>query len=514
MDVVLYMRYSSSAQTEQSIEGQDRVCTAFCERKGYNIIGRYIDRATSAAHNIEKRVEFLRMVQESAKRHFQAVVVYKLDRFARNRYDASQYKFKLKQNGVKVISATEEIPDTPESVIMESVLEGFAEYYSRELSQKVSRGRTESAHKGRFLGGRVPYGYLTNEDHILRPDPDTAWIVKDVFERVGQGEKFSAIANDYNSKGILYRGRPWDRTAFTWLSNRVYLGEYRYMDKVVIPDAFPALIDEHTFDLVQGKMATRQHNKWHPTKVTYLLTGKVYCGHCGSLCIGESGTSCTGETYYYYACSEQKNIKKRNCSKRRVPKDWLEDTVFDMVKDSLTDETIDTLAEMAYQACLDELNSSKVGYYEEQVKDREKRISNLMASVELGINIADIVERVKILKAEKAELEDQLSYERSKTFVITKEQVSWFLHQFFTGQVPNHTIKDAVLTTLVHRVYIWDSPDGTKGTRIQVHLTIGDSSQKCIYGSPNAQSTNSPSWLDLTIPVFADWAILIEKEYH
>ena len=133
MDVVLYLRYSSDRQNEQSIEGQMRVCKQYCEANGYNITDMYIDRATSAFHDTEKRLEFQRMIKDSDKHLWNAVIVYKLDRFARNRYDSATYKAKLKKNGVRVVSATENISDNPEGVILESVLEGMAEFYSKEL---------------------------------------------------------------------------------------------------------------------------------------------------------------------------------------------------------------------------------------------------------------------------------------------------------------------------------------------------------------------------------------------
>ena len=116
MDVVLYMRYSSDRQNEQSIEGQHRKCKQFCEANGYNIVDVYIDRALSAFHDTAKRIDFQRMIADSDKRQWQGVVVYKLDRFARNRYDSATYKAKLKKNGVRVISATENLSDNPEGV--------------------------------------------------------------------------------------------------------------------------------------------------------------------------------------------------------------------------------------------------------------------------------------------------------------------------------------------------------------------------------------------------------------
>ena len=167
-EVALYVRYSSANQTEQSIEGQIRVCTDFCQRHGFRIVEIYADRATSASKDIEKRVEFLRMIKDSEKKNFQAVIVYKLDRFARSRYDSANYKYRLRKNGVQLISATENISNDPEGIILESVLEGMAEFYSAELSQKINRGMKESAYKHNSIGGVIPLGYKSEGKNSFR----------------------------------------------------------------------------------------------------------------------------------------------------------------------------------------------------------------------------------------------------------------------------------------------------------------------------------------------------------
>ena len=151
MKAVIYARYSSDNQREESIEGQIRECAAFAEKNGITILRHYIDRAFSA--KTDNRPEFQNMIKDSGKRLFDMVIVWKLDRFARNRYDSARYKATLKKNGVKVVSATEVISDGAEGIILESVLEGYAEYYSADLSEKVVRGMTENALKSKYNGG-------------------------------------------------------------------------------------------------------------------------------------------------------------------------------------------------------------------------------------------------------------------------------------------------------------------------------------------------------------------------
>ena len=162
---VIYARYSSERQTEQSIEGQVRVCNEYAERNNILILDTYIDRAMTGTN--DNRTDFQRMLKDSAKQAWDYVLVYKLDRFSRNKYEMAMHKKTLRDNGVKIVSAMENIPDTPEGIILESLLEGMAEYYSAELSQKVRRGMRESRTKGNYTGGRILYGYKVVNKKVI-----------------------------------------------------------------------------------------------------------------------------------------------------------------------------------------------------------------------------------------------------------------------------------------------------------------------------------------------------------
>ena len=142
MKAVIYARYSSDNQREESIEGQIRECTAFAEKNDVAALKRCIDRAYSA--RTDHRPAFQEMIKDSDKHLFDMVVVWKLDRFSRDRYDSARYKVLLKKNNVRVVSATEVISSGADGILLESVLEGFAEYYSADLAEKVNRGMTEN----------------------------------------------------------------------------------------------------------------------------------------------------------------------------------------------------------------------------------------------------------------------------------------------------------------------------------------------------------------------------------
>ena len=254
MTGVIYARYSSDNQREESIEGQLRECKEFAEKNDITILGTYIDRALSA--KTDNRPDFQRMIKDSEKNMFDVVLVWKLDRFARNRYDSAHYKSILKRNGVKVISATEIISQGAEGILLESLLEGYAEYYSAELSEKVIRGMKENALKCKYNGGTLPIGYVIDENKNFRIDSLVAPVVLDAFKRYDEGYTMKEIVDYLKLKGVRTKknGEISINSLTRMLHNRKYIGEYKYRD-VVVPDGIPAIVSKDLFDRVQEKLA-------------------------------------------------------------------------------------------------------------------------------------------------------------------------------------------------------------------------------------------------------------------
>lgn len=326
MKAVIYARYSSDNQREESIEGQIRECTAFAEKNGITILRHYIDRAYSA--KTDNRPEFQNMIKDSNKRLFDMVIVWKLDRFSRNRYDSARYKAQLKKNGVKVASATEVISEGAEGIILESVLEGYAEYYSADLSEKVIRGRTDNALKCKYNGGTLPIGYVIDEEQHFQIDPLTAPFVLEAFKQYDEGSTMTQIRDWLNAKGLRNtRGGPLNYNSVQhMLNNRRYIGEYKYRD-IIDPDGIPAIVPQELFDRVQEKLEkNKKAPARHKAEDDYLLTTKLFCGYCGAYMCGESGKSRNGTVHHYYKCVSVKK-KRADCKKRAVKKQWLEDLV-------------------------------------------------------------------------------------------------------------------------------------------------------------------------------------------
>ena len=320
MNIVIYARYSSDRQTEQSIEGQLKECYAYAKRNDYTIVGEYIDRAVTGT--TDNRPEFQRMIEDSSKKHFKGVLVYQLDRFARNRYDSATYKAKLKKNGVRVLSARENISEDASCVLMEAVLEGMAEYYSIELAQKIKRGMDINAEKCLSTGGVVALGFKT-ENKQIQVDPLTAPIVVRIFEMYVEGHTMAEIIRYLNANQIKTSyGNDFNKNSINRiLTNKRYIGTYTYCD-TEIPDGLPRIIDD---DLFWEAHMIMQKNKKAPARakavVDYLLSTKLFCGYCKTAMTGVSGTSSTADRkYHYYQCVA--NRRDKSCDKKTVRKDY------------------------------------------------------------------------------------------------------------------------------------------------------------------------------------------------
>ena len=257
--VVIYARFSSHSQTEQSIEGQLRVCYEYAKQNDYAVVGEYIDRALTATS--DKRPQFLKMIEDSKRKGFDYVLVYQLDRFARNRYDSANYKAKLKKNGVRVLSAKENITDDASGILVEGMLESMAEYYSAELSQKVKRGIKESLLKGNFIGGFYIYGYdIVNKKWTI--NNYEADIVRDIFSRYKSGEKAKDIIDNLNNKGIKTKyGSKFNMNAFSRIiKNEKYIGRITTND-TVYNDVVPPIIDKNLFEECNRIMGEHKHKQ-------------------------------------------------------------------------------------------------------------------------------------------------------------------------------------------------------------------------------------------------------------
>ena len=487
MTAVIYARYSSDNQREESIEGQIRECTAYAEKNGITIVKHYIDRAISA--KTDNRPQFQQMIKDSDKKLFDIVLVWKLDRFARNRYDSARYKTQLKKNGVKLMSATEIISEGPEGIILESVLEGYAEYYSADLAEKVVRGQTENILKGRCNGGRGTFGYTLDSERKFHIDPLTSPFVMESFKKYNEGSTMKEIRDWLNENGIK---NPVGG-AFTYnsvehmLKNRRYIGELKFRD-VVVPDAVPPIIPLELFEDVQEKIAK---NKKAPARRKaeddYLLTTKLFCGYCGALMFGESGTSRTGEVHRYYKCATAK--KHKGCKKKTVRKQWLEDLVVNqtmqLVKDDAAMESI-----IAKVMELQNKENTNIPLYEKQLRDAESGIQNMLNAIQAGILTSSTKERLEQLEETKRELEARIAEEKLAKPKVTEEFIRFWLLRFRKLDMSLKDQRQALVDTFINAIYLYDD-------KVLITFNYKEGTQTVTFGeAAEAASKGNGSDLD------------------
>ena len=454
MKAVIYARYSSDSQREESIEGQLRECAAFAEKNGITVLRHYIDRAYSA--KTDNRPEFQNMIKDSGKRLFDIVIVWKLNRFARNRYDSARYKATLKKNGVKVVSATEIISEGAEGIILESVLEGYAEYYSADLSEKVVRGMTDNALKCKFNGGMMPIGYVIDAEQHFQIDPLTAPFVLEAFKRYDGGEIIASIMNWLNEQGLTNtRGQKMTfNSAGHILHNRRYIGEFRYRD-VIVPDGIPAIVPQDLFDRVQEKLAkNKKAPARHKAEDDYLLTTKLFCGCCGAYLCGESGTSRTGKVHHYYKCVSVKK-KRAECHKRPVKKGWIEDLVVnETMKMAMDDKAIEAIVSMLMD--LQDRDNVNVPLYEQQLREAETAISNLLNAIQQGILTRSTKERLEKLEMQREELKLSILQAQMTKPRYTKEQIVSWINRFKYGSADDPQYQKQIIDTFINSIYVFD----------------------------------------------------------
>ena len=423
MTAVIYARYSSDNQREESIEGQLRECKAFAEKNDIQIVGTYIDRAFSA--RTDNRPDFQKMIKDSASKKFELIIVWKLDRFARDRYDSAHYKAALRKNGVKVISATEKISEGSEGILMEAVLEGMAEYYSAELSEKVVRGLTENAYKCKFNGGTLPLGYTIDSEQHFQIDPLVAPAVLEAFKRYAEGASMTEIAQEMNAKGLrsAFGGKIGVDMVTRMLKNRRYIGEFKYRE-IVHPHGIPAIIPDELFERVQRRMASnKKAPAKHKAEDEYLLTTKLRCGKCECFMVGESGTSKTSTVYRYYKCVGVK--KHSGCDKKTVKKDWIEDLVVKQIEKVLFDDVL------------------------------LEKIADTIMEIQ-GIVTPSTKQRLEDLEKQKSDISVQIIKEEMSKPLLTKDQILFWFHRFRKYNTRRLDHKRRLIDSFINTIYLYD----------------------------------------------------------
>lgn len=453
-NVVIYARYSSHAQNETSIEGQLKVCYDFCKKNGYHIIHEYIDRAITGTS--DKRPEFQQMIDDASRRQFQYIIVYQLDRFSRNRYDSAIYKNKLKKHGVRVLSARENISEDASGILMESVLEGMAEYFSAELSQKVKRGMRVGAEKCLYMGGTPTYGYAVTDDKTYKIDPVTSAVVRHIFEDYANGKTIKAVCNDLNEQGYrtIRGGKFTISRVSSMLKNKKYIGIYEYQD-LVIPDGVPRIVSDELFNKVADRLASNKLAPAASRDIKYLLSGKLFCGKCKEMMIGYCGTGRKAR-YYYYIC---KNRKAHTCDKEYVHKEYIEDLVVSKCRELLDDDVIDRMIKGLIAMSEAEYAKSELAMLEKQLTEIDRKIQNLTNAIiecDLPSVRQQLYTKMPELEQAKSTVENQISELSKMQKKINEKDIRRFLTNLRDGSYDNENTRKSLIDTFINKIYLYD----------------------------------------------------------
>lgn len=452
---VVYARYSCHNQTEQSIEGQMHDCEKYAEAHGLQIVDTYIDRALTATS--DRRPQFQQMIRDSSKKLFDTILVWKLDRFARNRYDSAVYKRQLRLNGVSVISVMENITDSPEGVLMESVLEGFAEYFSKDLSQKVQRGMRETARHHKITN-RIPFGYCKSPEGTYAPDPVTAPAVKMIFKMYVAGARKDTIIDYLNSHGYktAYGNKFTKNSITTLIHNTRYVGRYRYSD-LELYDENQRIISDELFEQAQAQArAMATNGGMYRAKDRYLLTDKIYCGYCRQRMNGECGRSCNGTMHYYYACTGRKRLHL--CNRKNLKKDFIENYILDSIAKLLNnDGTINRIVDaIIYRQSMSNTNAEAIDALTKQLNTTKQKINNIISAIEEGIVTSTTKQRLQELETSKSELEYEIAVKKAQRCKFTKSQLISFFKSIDLNAAATAQEKQDLIKRFIDKIYVWE----------------------------------------------------------
>lgn len=454
---VIYARYSSHNQRDVSIEQQVNACKKYAAENDLQVLRVYADRAMSGT--TDARPDFQQMIRDSASRAFQFVIVYSLDRFSRDRYDSAVHKHTLKEHGVRVLSAMENLRDDPTGVLMESILEGFAEYYSKELAQKIKRGQRSNAEKC-LVSGPLPLGYVKGADGKYAVEPSEAAIVREVFGRVAAGEPFVQIFDDLNRRSIFTkRGRAWNKNSFSkLLSNQRYIGVYEFAG-VRVEGGVPAIIDRGLFDKVQmyleQKKNPRGPQKRRREGGMYLLTGKLYCGECGAAMVGISGTGRHGEPHYYYAC---KNKLRSACSKKSAQRERVEEAVARAIQSLIfAPECAETIADEISRYFTENRETDEIRGLRARVAQLEKEQANTLRAIRQGVTAASVQNMLGEIETDLSDSRARLSIAEARQAVpFTREEILAVLDLFREGDLASKEYQSRLIDAFLVRAVLYD----------------------------------------------------------
>lgn len=476
---VIYARFSYSGQREESIEGQVRECTAYAEKLGLTVAAVYADRAKSGT--TDARPEFQRLIRDAERGIFQAVICYKHDRFARNRYDAAVYKARLRASGVDLLYSAEPITEGAQGILLDSVLEGMAEYYSRNLAENVKRGMYESALKLQTCGV-VCFGYKKGPDGRFAIDEKTGPVVQRIFREYIEGRPAKMICAELNAEGVrTVKGRPFGKDSIRNIIRcEKYKGVYNFCG-VRDEHGIPPLVSPDDWARAQS-VATLHAEKPALKREDggYVLSGKLFCGECGGPMISSSGVSASGKLYRYYKCREASSGGP--CKKRRIAKEWIEETVLGvLISVSHSPDLISGWADEFLRWQAEQPGEAEHKAALARVSDCEAAVTRWLDTLGRVGPVGDIVDRYQEAREQLDEARAALArIEADLGPVLSRADIEAFLSSFADGDATDERWRLYLVDTFLRAAWVFD--DG----RIIVQLNYSGPGGKIEKRPPGA----------------------------
>lgn len=469
MNVAIYARFSSSAQREASIDEQVKVCKEYAEKNDYTVVKVYSDSALTG--KTDNRPQLQRLLSDSSKHTFQAVLVYSIDRFGRDLVQMLLNEKKLSENNIVLISATEHFSSDPSGVFFRNIMMSYAQYYSDELSVKIKRGMEYNAERCLYNGGGVPLGYKISKDKHFEIDPNTAPIVKRIYEMYADGKTITEINSYLNAQGYkTAKGVAFNKNSLhTILTNKRYLGYYIHSGKEKA-DGIPRIISDELFERVKEKLSkNRKAPARSRAKVEYLLTTKLFCGHCKEMMTGFSGTGKQGKIYRYYICNGTKTNPK-TCDKKRVNKEYIENLVISECRRLLTAENIRRIAKEVVAIGEAEKDTSNLKRLKKLLSENERKHQNTITAI-MESDIESVRralgEQIPILENEHQEIEKMIAEEETPYPKLTEDSIKFFLTQLKKGNIKDIKYRKTLINIFVNKIYLYDD-------RITITYNSGD----------------------------------------
>ncbi len=487
---VLYARYSSDMQREESIEAQVKAICEFAKKENIIIIKQYVDKALSGTS--DDRPDFQQMISDSKLQNFQLVLVHKADRFSRDTYDSVVYRHILRNHGVRFLAVAQPLDeDKPEDKLLDTLLTAMASYYSDNLKNEVLKGLRLNAERALHTGGTPPLGYNIGPDKKLVINETEAEAVRIIFSMIIAGKKYGEILQELRINGYKTKtGKEFGKNSLnTILHNQKYTGDFIYNrtcgkdpltrkrnshkerpkdEQIIVKDAIPAIISREEFEKVQS-LLTKRKRFAHTCESTYLLTGKIYCGVCtcsyNGNCKRPNKNRLTQNPTYTYRCSNRSNkINKNICDNKEINRDHLETFILSQIEKlifspEIISNTISRFQNYAIQRQTE--SNKKLQKMETAIKTLEQELENLTDKY-IATDNPDLQLRIdkRIQERERLKKETEKSYEEEKALVQVTIPTKKHLTMFFNKakeQFRNKTLEELheLVDLIVEKVIVF-----------------------------------------------------------